>query len=325
MFTKNNMFFMKVNIIMIKETIISNEQETPFDSQEFLYHSLLGFLGKTNLKTLTNHIAKVFANFLNVHDAALFVDSGDGYKVQGAYSVRKVKIQSGHLAQKSPFIRRLKKINKVLISRYQGDFSVEEFKVLYLKKTLFRFDIEYVIILKHKKFTGFLLLGKRKSPFPPALKSSETAIVNHLAYQAGFALEYMNQSYFVDKLENELKQANKIRDYFFEQSEQGMMFIDYGSERIVSINRRARDMFATGAMSIIGKKIADIIEKHSSHEFALFLERYKKAKLLRRSFRLGVFQREKLTIWGKVFVANSTFIIGVNKKRVGDLITIVRG
>lgn len=310
---------------MAKEAIISNEAETPSGSQEFLYHSLLGFLNKTNLKTLTNHIAKVFANFLNVRDAALFVDSGDGYRVQGAYSVRKVKIQSGHLAQKSPFIRRLKKINKVLISKYQGDFSVEEFKVLYLKKTLSRFDIEYIVILKHKKFTGFLLLGKRKSPFLPALKPSETAIVNQLAYQAGFALEYMNQSYYVDELENELKKANKIRDYFFEQSEQGMVFIDYGSERIISINRRAREMFGTGAMSITGKKIAAIIEKNSSHEFALFLERYKKAKLSRRSFRLGVFQREKLTLGKKEFLANSIFITGADKKRVGDLITIVSG
>ena len=131
------------------------------DCVNFLYNAVLSFLSKNNVKTLADAISRVLAETLQTREAALFLKTQSGYCIKGAFGIRKKKIQNIRLSLKSPFVRRLKKIQTAVIHKKQGDFNLEEFQVLFCKHTLSNLTVDFLVPLKIKnKFFGFAVLGK---------------------------------------------------------------------------------------------------------------------------------------------------------------------
>jgi transcriptional regulator with GAF, ATPase, and Fis domain len=300
------------------------------NTSDFLYRSLLRFLSKASVGTLSNAICKTFVKLLRTQEAALFLKEPRGYKIRGAYSLRKKKVQTTVLGLKSPFVERLKQIKKSVIFKKQGDFSLEEFKIFYLKRALSRLAVDYIIPLRHKKkFIGFLILGKAYKESinvdPEVHIKEKINLIRHLTKQAAFSLEYALLRERLLQSQNKLKLASQIKDYLWSRSGQGIIFIDYNSERITAVNQKLRKMFKIQGWSPLNKKVDYLIDKYPTSALADFLRVYKDAKLLRRSFRKRLFDHQAIKIKGQGFILNSGFIKGARKNMAGDLVLVRNG
>ncbi len=288
------------------------------DAQKFLYAILLQCLNKTSVKTLADYLAKTFADMAEAQEAAIFLRRGNVYTIQGSYSVRKVKIEASHVGYKSPFVRRLKQIHKDVISKYQGDFSVDEFKVMFMKHTLSRFEIDYVIILGGKKFIGFVVLGKTSGKL---LHETEERLA-HLAHQAYASIDYQVLRDTYNLAVSELKEERKMRNHLMKEFPYGIIFIEQGAEKISLINQHARAAFNLGKDSVLGKLVSELLASYTDSVFSDFLRAYKSAKALRRSFRFGLFDKRVFRAKGSVFEISSVFILGAGSEKRGDFITV---
>ncbi|HCA67705.1 MAG: hypothetical protein A2249_04175 [Candidatus Jacksonbacteria bacterium RIFOXYA2_FULL_44_7] len=288
------------------------------DSQKFLYAIFLQCLNKTSVKTLADYLAKTFADIANAQEAAIFLRRGDVYTIQGSYSLRKAKIDASHVGYKSPFVRRLKQIDKDVISKYQGDFSVDEFKVMFMKHTLSRFEIDYVIILGGKKFIGFVVLGKTSGKL---LHETEEQLAQ-LAHQAYASIDYHILRDIYQAAVSELKEMREMHNHIMKEFPYGIIFIEQGAEKISLINQNARAAFNLGKDSVLGKSVSELLASYADSVFSDFLRAYKSAKALRRSFRSGLFDKHALRVKGSVFEISSVFISGAGSEKRGDFITV---
>src|SRR3989338_1309031 len=288
------------------------------DSQKFLYAIFLQCFNKTSVKTLADYLAKTFADIANAQEAAIFLRRGDVYTIQGSYSLRKAKIDASHVGYKSPFVRRLKQIDKDVISKYQGDFSVDEFKVIFMKHTLSRFEIDYVIILGGKKFIGFVVLGKTSGKL---LHETEEQLAQ-LAHQAYASIDYHILRDIYQAAVSELKEMRGMHNHIMKEFPYGIIFIEQGAEKISLINQNARAAFNLGKDSVVGKSVSELLASYADSVFSDFLRAYKSAKALRRSFRSGLFDKHALRARGSVFEISSVFISGAGSEKRGDFITV---
>lgn len=295
-----------------------SERDITRDAQKFLYTVLLECLNKTSVGTLADYLAKTFAGIVVGEEAAIFLRRGDVYTIQGAYSVRKAKIEASQVGYKSPFVRRLKQIDKPVISKYQGDFSVDEFKVLFMKHTLSRFEIDHVVILGGKKFIGFVVLGKSRGG---KLSAETSSLLAYLGRQAYASIDYHILRDTYEAVAGELKEEREMRNHLMKEFPYGIVFIEYGTEKIAMMNQRARAAFHLAEGAVLGKRVSELLAAHPDGAFADFLRAYKEAKTSRRSFRSGLFNAYTLRSKDGAFELSSAFIRAAVSGKGGDFIT----
>lgn len=331
------------------------------DCVNFLYNAVLSFLSKNNVKTLADEISRVLAEALRTREAALFLKTQNGYCIGGAFGLRKKKIQNIHLSLKSPFVRRLKKIQSAVIHKKQGDFSLEEFKVLFFKHALSNLTVDYIVPLKMKnKFFGFAVLGKlnRSAVDQPTnhaqnfdcnlpienCKISDQKINvaspsrqgNEAAERLCFSLDLIKnlitpallclaQALLKEKslaAQTKNKELRQIKDYLLAHFQSGVILISYSSEKILMINPKAKELLDGLKISLLNKNISEIIKHYPQTALAYLLKVYQEAKILRRSFRKNLFQNQERAFKAKKFLLNSVFIWSDKKNKLGDLILI---
>jgi len=305
-----------------------HQSSTPGLAFDFFYKSLLKFLSKTNIKTLGNEICRAFIQLLEAQEAALFLKEKDGYKIKSAVNLRKKKIQSIRLSLKSPFVRRLKKVKKSILYKSQGDFSIEEFKILYLKHTLSRLAVDYVVPFKNKSnFLGFLILGKIKSEHfskQAWLERDKLNLIERLACASIFCLEKAGLKARMASAQDKLREVRQIKDFLWQFFGQGIIFIDYQTGKIISLNQKIKKLFKIEDFNTVNKNTDNLIDKYPQEIFSDFLRCYKDAKILRRSFNKDLFRDQALKLKGQDFILNSIFVRGIVRKRIGDLIIVQR-
>ena len=303
-----------------------HQSSTSYIAFDFFYNSLLKFLGKTNVKTLGNEICRIFAELLDAEEAALFLKEKDGYKIKSAVNLRKKKVQSIRLSLKSPFVQQLKKVKKSILYKSQGDFSLEEFKILYLKHTLSRLTVDFIIPFKDKSsFLGFLILGKIKSGHfsnKILLGQDKLDLIERLACASVFCLQQALLKARLASAQDKLREVRQIKDFLWQFFEQAIVFIDYQTGKIIALNQKAKELFKIEAFNPINKNTDNLIDKHPQEMFSDFLRCYKDGKILRRSFNKDLFRGQALKLKGQDFILNSIFVRGIVRKRIGDLIIV---
>ena len=290
---------------------------------------MLKFLGKNNISTLGSEICKVFAELLDAEEAALFLKEKDGYKIKSASNLRKKKVQSIRLSLKSPFIQQLKKVKKSILYKSQGDFSLEEFKVLYLKHTLSRLAVNYVIPFKDRgSFLGFLVLGKIKAGAfsnKDGFDQDKLDLSEHLARASVFCLVQAMLKERIASIQDKLIEDRQIKEFLWQFFEQAVVFIDYQTGKIIALNQKAKELFKIEFFNPVNKNFDNLIDRHPQEMFSDFLRCYKDAKILRRSFRKDLFSNQTINLKGQAFILNSKFVRGIIRKRIGDLVVVKRG
>lgn len=305
--------------------------ETSFDDPSYLYNTLVTFLNKKSVETLADDICKKYAQLLQVREAALFLEEQSVYRIRGSYGIHHRRITSIALAQRSPLVLKLKELKKILVFKKQGDFSLEEFHIFYLRKALSRFVLDYVVILRDgQRFLGFVILGKSVSSLQP-LSPKIMQIVTHLSKQATVTLEQKIFFEQYQEIQLELRGAKQIKNYLLAHVSEGVVMIDYATGKVDYVNIRSKEIFGFGLREggvskgyrvMEGKRIEEIIAKLPNHSFSAFLQRYKEAKAVRRVLTKPLFYEHKLTVGGAAYLINSTFIKGGKGARGIDLVVI---
>ena len=287
------------------------------EDRNFLYNTLVTFLSKKNVATLSDEICKVFASLLKAREAALFLEDGQSYRIRGSLGIHKKRVAAVSLSRTSPFIQKLKNLKKTLVFKKQGDFSLEEFQIFYLRKALTRFMLDYVIILKdNRRFMGFIILGKSTDEGKElTLNPKDTHLATHLSKQAVVVIE---QKIFFDQfqqMKNELKRERQMKEYLFDHAEAGVAIIEYSTKRVEYLNGFIKTLFALEgektqikSVKIVGKKIDEIIKRYQAHPFSHFLNAYKEAKFSRRSLKKPIFYTYHSENAGLSYEINSIFL-----------------
>ncbi|MBI4360087.1 MAG: hypothetical protein HY564_03265, partial [Candidatus Jacksonbacteria bacterium] len=121
---------------------------------------------------------------------------------------------------------------------------------------------------------------------------------------------------------NELKAMRQMRNHIMKEFPYGIIFIEYGTEKITLINKPSREMFRLSETSIIGKRASEWLASYPNAEFSEFLRAYKEMKTRRHSFRTGLFDKYALHAKSGAYEVSSVFVHGSRGKERGDFITI---
>ena len=273
---------------------------------------------RVKIKTLSNDICRTLAQITHCRQAALFLSYNRGYKIFGAYCLRKGVRRTRRLTFKSPFVLTIKKSSDWLICKEKIDSSLPEFAVLFSAGRIAHLSVDYVVPLRLKrKFIGFLVLGN-----PINAGGFDQVLAKHIIKQAGIYLEQALLKQHILQDHNELVQTKQICHYIFSYLTDGAILIDYRTERISYLNKAMREILSVKNYQYANRKINDLIKERPDDDLSVFLSFYKERKNQRRSFKKPLFTNQELAIGDKKFILNSRFIFGAKQKKTADLILI---